>query len=197
SHVVSGRPRRFLQRWLGALPLGLHAEHGAWSRPPAASEWTTALPFDLEWREQLRPVLEDFAKRTPGAFVEDKELGLAWHWRAADPTIGARHANELGLNLLHMAANLPVDLLLGHDVLELRPQGVSKALVGQRLAALAPAGSAILAAGDDRTDEELFASLPDEAITVHLGPRTSQARFSVTTTEGFREFLRAMAAELR
>ncbi|MGE0555739.1 MAG: bifunctional alpha,alpha-trehalose-phosphate synthase (UDP-forming)/trehalose-phosphatase, partial [Gemmatimonadales bacterium] len=42
-HVVSGRPRRFLQRWLGALPLGLHAEHGAWSRPPAASEWTTAL----------------------------------------------------------------------------------------------------------------------------------------------------------
>ena len=30
-HVVSGRRRDTLERWLGALPIGLHAEHGFWS----------------------------------------------------------------------------------------------------------------------------------------------------------------------
>jgi len=196
-HVVSGRPRRFLERWLGGLPLGLHAEHGAWSRPRATRAWTTALPFDLAWRGLLRPLLDDFVARTPGAFVEDKELGLAWHWRAADETIGARHANELGLQLLHMAANLPVDVLPGHHVIELRPQGVSKALVGRQLAAAAEPDTAILAAGDDRTDEELFASLPAEALTVRVGPRSSRGRFSVTTTEALRSFLGDLIGRLR
>ncbi|MBA3550470.1 MAG: bifunctional alpha,alpha-trehalose-phosphate synthase (UDP-forming)/trehalose-phosphatase, partial [Nannocystis sp.] len=31
-HVVSGRPRAELERWFGALPIGLHAEHGMYSR---------------------------------------------------------------------------------------------------------------------------------------------------------------------
>src|SRR5438552_3801868 len=32
-HVVSGRSRESLDRWLGRLPIGLHADHGFWSRP--------------------------------------------------------------------------------------------------------------------------------------------------------------------
>src|SRR5439155_3971 len=32
-HVVSGRSRESLERWLGRLPIGLHADHGFWSRP--------------------------------------------------------------------------------------------------------------------------------------------------------------------
>ena len=32
-HVVSGRTQEALERWLGALPIGLHAEHGLLSRP--------------------------------------------------------------------------------------------------------------------------------------------------------------------
>ena len=35
-HVVSGRRRDTLERWLGALPIGLHAEHGYWSACPAS-----------------------------------------------------------------------------------------------------------------------------------------------------------------
>src|SRR5688572_28453369 len=31
-HLVSGRPRATMEEWFGALPLGLHAEHGRWSR---------------------------------------------------------------------------------------------------------------------------------------------------------------------
>jgi trehalose 6-phosphate synthase/phosphatase len=32
-HIVSGRTPETLERWLGALPIGLHAEHGFLSRP--------------------------------------------------------------------------------------------------------------------------------------------------------------------
>ena len=35
-HIVSGRSKETLERWLGSLPIGLHAEHGYWSRVPTA-----------------------------------------------------------------------------------------------------------------------------------------------------------------
>jgi trehalose 6-phosphate synthase/phosphatase len=38
-HVVSGRRRDTLERWLGDLPLGLHAEHGYWSRAARGEPW--------------------------------------------------------------------------------------------------------------------------------------------------------------
>ena len=38
---------------------------------------------------------------------------------------------------------------------------------------------AILAVGDDRTDEDLFAALPAGAITVRVGPGPSLARVRI------------------
>jgi trehalose 6-phosphate synthase/phosphatase len=192
-HIVSGRGRAFLERWLGRLPVHLHAEHGGWSRPTGAGGWTAAAGFPLQWRGVLRPVLEDFARRTPGAFVEVKELGLCWHWRAADEDVGARHASELGLHLLHVAANLPVDVLVGDHVVELRPQGASKAAVAERVVPGLAEGTAIVAAGDDRTDEDLFAALPAGAWTVHVGSRSTRARFTVPDHRALRAFLEQLA----
>ncbi len=194
-HIVSGRSRAFLGRWLGDLPVHLHAEHGGWTRRRGDSNWQPLMPFALEWRDVLEPVLEEFASRTPGAFVERKELGLGWHWRAADPDIGARHANELGLYLLHLAGNLPVDVLFGNHVIELRPQGVSKADVAQRVVAEMAPDSAILAAGDDRTDEDLFAALPPSAFTIHIGARSSRARFTLPSPAAFRSLLGRLLPE--
>jgi trehalose 6-phosphate synthase/phosphatase len=36
-----------------------------------------------------------------------------------------------------------------------------------------------LAIGDDRTDEDLFARMPDDAWTIHVGRGPTRARFSV------------------
>jgi trehalose 6-phosphate synthase/phosphatase len=191
-HLVSGGPRAFLERWFGALPLHLHAKQGGWSRRQGATGWESPIGFSLEWREILRPVLEDFAARTPGALVEVKELGLSWHWRAADEDVGSRHANELGLHLLHVAANLPVDVLVGDQVVELRPQGASKAGIGPRVFGELAPGAAVLAAGDDRTDEDMFAALPDSACTIHVGSRRSRARFSVPDVHALRRLLHGL-----
>jgi trehalose 6-phosphate synthase/phosphatase len=188
-HILSGRTTGFLDRWFGALPIHLHAEHGSFSRRPGRQRWAVRDHPDPGWQEALRPILLDFAGRTPGALVEVKEVGLAWHWRAADPEIGDRHANELGVRLGKLLSNLPLELLWGDRVLEIRPHGVHKGLVAKELAAEHLPEGVLVAAGNDRTDEDLFDSLPSEAITIAVGDRPTRAHYRVHDVWNLRELL--------
>jgi trehalose 6-phosphate synthase/phosphatase len=81
-HVVSGRSRDTVERWLGALPIGLHAEHGFWSRT-AAGVWTSLPARNKEWWPRVLAILEHFTARTPGSLIEEKTVSLAWHYRSA------------------------------------------------------------------------------------------------------------------
>ena len=87
-HVVSGRSREVLESWLGALPIGLHAEHGFWSRAERGAEWTARGTLSDEWKRKIAPILAEFAARTPGSFVEEKSSSLAWHYRLAEAEFG-------------------------------------------------------------------------------------------------------------
>jgi trehalose 6-phosphate synthase/phosphatase len=49
-------------------------------------------------------------------------------------------------------------------------------------------------AGDDRTDEDLFARLPETAWTVHVGDRPSRARFRLPGPPRVQDLLGRMAA---
>jgi trehalose 6-phosphate synthase/phosphatase len=55
------------------------------------------------------------------------------------------------------------------------------------------ARSAVVAIGDDRTDEDLFVSLPAEAITVRVGPGPTRARYRLEGTSAVRAVLRLLA----
>jgi len=189
-HILSGRTMGFLDRWFGELPIHLHAEHGSFSRRPGRPKWHRRDHPEPDWQEAVRPVLADFARRTPGALVEVKEAGLAWHWRAADPAVGDRQANELSLHLSQLLGNVPLELLWGDRVLEIRPHGVHKGLVAVELATEHLPGAVMVAAGNDRTDEDLFAALPPEAITIAVGDRPSLARYRVGDVTGLRTFLK-------
>jgi trehalose 6-phosphate synthase/phosphatase len=192
-HVVSGRPRASIERWLGALPIGLHAEHGFWSREPGESEWTSLPIVAGEWRERVLAILEHVTERTPGSLVEEKAVSLAWHYRMVEPEYGTFQANELRLHLTEMLSNVPVEILTGEKVVEIRPYGVTKAVVATRLARLAAAGGTIAAFGDDRTDEDLFAALPNGALAVHVGPRASVAALRVAGVADARRLLWSVA----
>lgn len=188
-HVVSGRSPDVLERWLGDLPLALHAEHGMWSRASRDEPWHAREKGDVAWRESVLRILEDFAARTPGALVEEKTASVAWHYRAADPEFGARQAKELQIHLSEVLSNTPVEILPGNRVIEVRPYGVHKGRIAtETVAALAP-GVRVLAIGDDRTDEDLFAALPPEAITLHVGPAPSCARYRLADVAAARRFL--------
>ncbi|HZJ55216.1 MAG TPA: bifunctional alpha,alpha-trehalose-phosphate synthase (UDP-forming)/trehalose-phosphatase [Myxococcaceae bacterium] len=190
-HVVSGRRRDTLERWLGALPIGLHAEHGYWSRMPGG-HWHGAIIDPSSWLPQVRSILEEYAARTPGALVEEKTAGLAWHHRAADPEFGAAQAGDLLLHLATLLSNAPAEVLTGDHVVEIRPQGVNKGQVVQAVVAHAPRGTLVAALGDDRTDEDLFAAVPPGSISIHVGPAASRAELRVRNVTEARAFLRGL-----
>ena len=177
-HLVSGRKRASLERWFGSLPIGLHAEHGVWSRAPGGA-WEGMELAPAPWRAPVLAILQDFAERTPGSLVEEKTAGLAWHYRAADPEHGAAQAGELSLHLATLLGNVPVEILRGDMVLEVRPHGIDKGLVVARVTGGADPDELVLAIGDDRTDEDLFAALPAGSVAVHVGPSPTRASVNV------------------
>jgi len=192
-HLVSGRRHETLERWFGHLPVGLHAEHGFWSRQPGAP-WTAAPLEAGPWREASLTVLRRASERTPGTFVEEKSPGLAWHYRTADPELGTRRVRELALELSSVLSGSPAELLPGDTVLEIRPRGVNKGRAVALVSLAAEPGTLFLAMGDDRTDEDLFAALPEGSLAVHVGASPSRAPIRIADVAAARAMLEAVAA---
>ncbi|HUF35098.1 MAG TPA: bifunctional alpha,alpha-trehalose-phosphate synthase (UDP-forming)/trehalose-phosphatase [Gemmatimonadales bacterium] len=191
-HVVSGRAREALEQWLGSLPIWLHAEHGFWSREPWGREWVPAAEVGGGWREPVLAILRETTARTPGSLIEAKAVALAWHYRLADHETGARRANELRLHLNQLLSNQPVEILAGNRVLEIRPHGIHKGRIVPPLPPERLAHTTVLAIGDDRTDEDLFAALPPEAISIRVGPGATRARFRLESVAAVRMLLQSL-----
>jgi trehalose 6-phosphate synthase/phosphatase len=108
----------------------------------------------------------------------------------ADPELGNDNATALRRRLEERLYDQSVDILIGDKVIEVRPRDVHKGRTAHRiLAGLGPPQPTILAMGDDETDDDLFAALPEEAITVSVGFRPSRARYRVARPRAARALL--------
>jgi trehalose 6-phosphate synthase/phosphatase len=189
--IVSGRSRRDLEEWFGKLPVALVAEHGAWLRPEG-SEWRMLKAITTDWKPRVRPILQLYEDRLPGALLEEKEFSLAWHYRRADPEQASLRAKELLDDLADYTRNIDVQVLEGNKVLEIRNTGVSKGSAAKEwLATHGP--EFILAIGDDWTDEDLFRALPPSAHSVRVGLAATAARYYLPTHNAVRRLLREMS----
>ncbi|MBL8955518.1 MAG: bifunctional alpha,alpha-trehalose-phosphate synthase (UDP-forming)/trehalose-phosphatase [Myxococcaceae bacterium] len=182
--VVSGRTKESLGEWLGALPVGLYAEHCLWRRP-LGGHWAMRPAAIGTWHSHARALLDDWTERTPGSLIEEKTLGLAWHYRMTDPEFGLAQANELKVHLAAQLSNAPVEVLHGDRVVELRPHGVTKACATEALDPTA----LTLAFGDDRTDDDLFGALPPDCLSIAVGDRPLKALLRVADHLAVRELL--------
>ena len=192
--VVSGRAQGSLAAWLGKLPIDLVAEHGVWSKRAGVAAWKCHVdPTTLGWLPDARGILETYVERAPGAFLEQKTAGLAWHYRNVDPYLGVHLARELRVHLVRHFAQLPVSILAGRKVIELRPQGMDKGAAARDSLALFATGAAVAAAGDDRTDEDLFLALPEGSISLCAGTLATRAGYRISGPEQLRRFLRRFA----
>jgi len=72
---------------------GFSGEHGVWLRPRGA-EWRMLKTMTADWKERVRPILQLYVDRLPGALLEEKEFSLAWHYRRADPEQASRRAGN-------------------------------------------------------------------------------------------------------
>jgi trehalose 6-phosphate synthase/phosphatase len=193
--IVSGRPHTTLEQWFGDLPLSLWAEHGFWHRPHPSGVWAPAVSVPPNWMERVAPILDQFVASTPGSLVEVKTASLAWHYRNAPRDFGTCQAHELRMLLGDLLSNQPLEVLEGRKVIEVRLRGVSKSLVAQHVATETGPGSAIVAIGDDRTDEDLFRALPASSITVAVGRPWTSARFHLDDYRAVRRTLRWLLSE--
>jgi trehalose 6-phosphate synthase/phosphatase len=194
--IVSGRPREVLEKWLGALPVGLHSEHGLWSRHAPEDQWHRLGDVPTAWMPRLRPVLEAFAARAPGAFVEEKSASLAWHYRKVPSEVAAPLAREVQEALATWCSREgygdALEIMSGNKVIEVRPHGVHKGRIIGTVLNRIEGSPLVVAFGDDRTDEDLFAALPENALAVHVGPTPSRAPLRLASPEALRALLWAL-----
>jgi trehalose 6-phosphate synthase/phosphatase len=192
--IVSGRPREPLEAWFGHLPMALWAEHGFWYRPDPGHPWRTTANPPPRWQDRIRPMLEQFVASTPGSRIETKISSLVWHFRGAQREHGIRQAHELRMMLGTAFSNQPWGVIEGKKTIEVRLRAADKAVVAARVASDSELGTAIVAIGDERTDDDLFIALPASSIRVAVGRPSPHAPFVVKDYRDVRRLLRELIA---
>ncbi|CAJ2636517.1 probable alpha,alpha-trehalose-phosphate synthase [UDP-forming] 9 [Trifolium pratense] len=163
--IVSGRARDSLSEWFTSCKLlGLAAEHGYFLRWNSDSEWETShFSADLDWKQIVVPVMQSYTEATDGSNIEIKESALVWHHQDADPDFGSCQAKELLDHLESVLANEPALVKRGQHIVEVKPQGVTKGLVAEKVLLNMVSGGNppdfVMCIGDDRSDEDMFESI--------------------------------------
>ena len=191
--VISGRDKETLTKWLGNLNVALIAEHGAWTKQ-RGRDWKCTESLRNDWKDTIRPVLELYADRTPGSFVEEKDFSLVWHYRRTDPELAYIRIQELRGALLNLTANLNVGVFEGSKILEIRDLGLNKGRAAE-LWLEKQKWDFIFTAGDDYTDEDMFTVLPEKAYSIKVGLSISKARFNVDTVYEIRLLLKEFVGD--
>jgi trehalose 6-phosphate synthase/phosphatase len=191
--IISGRDRKFLEGVLGDLPVHLVAEHGALIRTKGHTEWVLNPAYKEDWKDSIRAILDLYVKRCPGAFVEEKETSLAWHFRTADDQEYAlRRAQELAWQLKSfIEPELNLQIIEGNMVIEVKKTAFNK---GTSANGFLEQGDYdfILAMGDDTTDEDMFSALPTSAYTIKVGDALSVAKKHIKNQYAVFELLNSL-----
>ena len=188
--LISGRKKENLEQWFGNLGIDLVAEHGVWLKENQ-DPWELIEPLKQDWKEAIRPIMEVYVDRTPGAFIEEKEFSLVWHYRKSDPEMGNIRARELKDALLNITENFNLTILEGSKVIEVKPANINKGMAAMRWVSQGP-WDFVVAIGDDWTDEDLFEALPQEAYSIKVGFGLSKAKFNMDSPQRVRGLLKEM-----
>uniref|UniRef100_A0A1J3FF76 alpha,alpha-trehalose-phosphate synthase (UDP-forming) n=1 Tax=Noccaea caerulescens TaxID=107243 RepID=A0A1J3FF76_NOCCA len=209
--LVSGKDRKTLTEWFSSSDdLGLAAEHGYFIRPNDGTEWeTSCLASGFEWKQIAEPVMRLYTETTDGSTIETKESALVWNYQFADPDFGSCQAKELMEHLESVLANDPVSVKTGQQLVEVKPQGVNKGLVAERLlTTMQEKGKLldfILCVGDDRSDEDMFEVIMGakdgpalspvaEIFACTVGQKPSKAKYYLDDTAEIIRMLDGLAA---
>lgn len=190
--VITGRAVDDARRRLRFAPTQIIGNHGAEGLPG----WERAA---LAQREHVAAWLRAFAResgpwRDPGILLEDKGASLSVHYRhAADPRAAAAALGER-LRLLSPRPRL----VAGKGVFNLVPmEAPDKGVALRTLMALHGADTAFYA-GDDVTDEDVFALRDARIFCLRVGPAPdSAAPWQVDAPADMREVIEALLSRLR
>lgn len=175
--VISGRDKKFLDKQFSDLNLTIVAEHGLYIKHPH-EEWKSMIQIDTDWKEKVFPILKEYVERCFGSFIEEKNASLVWHFRNVDEDFVQLRIHELKDDLWEILKNeSKLELVEGNKILEIKSTLYDKG--SSAVSLLKRKYDFILAIGDDRTDEDLFSVLPENAFTVKVGTGLSIARYNL------------------
>ncbi|KAJ2504339.1 Trehalose-6-P synthase/phosphatase complex synthase subunit, partial [Coemansia sp. RSA 2049] len=142
---------------------------------------------DPQWRETVLPLFQHYTERTPGSFIEEKEIDITWHYRNTDPEFGQWQANELKMNLERVLTHLPLAIVNGSKTVEVRPSRIDKAYALRSIMKDLKniKFACVVAIGNGRSDEHLFAYLNTRyakspafpLITSTVGRKSTDAKY--------------------
>ena len=126
-----------------------------------------------------------------GAWVEHKPASVVLHVRGAAPDRAANAVDDL------VAAASSLDgthVKSGHAVIELMARPTSKATAVEALRGELGV-SVVVFVGDDRTDEEVFAGLGADDLSVRVGAGDTVARYRLAGPDAVLAWLELLAGE--
>jgi trehalose 6-phosphate phosphatase len=194
--IVTGRTIANLRRFLDVPGVHYAGAHGLEIEWPSGKKWLAPGAGLLRAvLPSIRQRLEQALAGRTGVLIEDKGAALACHYRLAAPADAVLTQRTLAaIAREYERRGVPVALLRGHAVIELRPAAVSKGEAVRTLLAACTRQPLAVYMGDDQTDVEAFHALPRDAITVHVGPADlpARARYSLPGPSEVQRFLRRL-----
>ena len=191
--LVSGRSRNDMDSWFAQCGITMIAEHGAWFKD-RFSGWTPLTEGRVQENRALSTIMEKYALVLEGSFLEEKTSGVCLHFKMCIQDQLAETINKLEKEVNdHIGKNsLPYRYKKTDELLEIHFSDCDK---GQAIQKFVPFNkdAFILAAGDDDTDEDMFAALPKTAFTLKIGKKNTKAKIRVQNVGRFIEFLNHMA----
>lgn len=187
--INSGRDKATLEKWLGHLDVEMAAEHGVWMKENG--KWHLNPNVVDGWMPKVRELLENLVERTPGSFIETKDYSLAWHYRGIDRDLGQKRVREFRDMLTYLIQNQDLQVLEGNKVVEIKNAGVNKGKATSHWVGKKKWGF-VLGIGDDATDEDIFAALPADGVSIKVGADRTAARFSLSGVNEVRKMFRGL-----
>ena len=189
--LISGRKHETLEEWFKDLDIDLVAEHGMWVRD--TNGWTEAEKFPLHWMKEVKEIFQDFVDNTPGTFIEEKDSGLAWHYRMTDSWIAEFRANQLIKSIVNFCTRNGLEIIDGNKVIEVKNIGINKG--NSALKWFGEEVDFIMALGDDLTDEDLFRVLPPNSWGIKVGNLQTCAPYRLAHYNQVRQLLHKLIIE--
>jgi trehalose 6-phosphate synthase/phosphatase len=183
--IISGRPKVDMDRWLGALGIGLAAEHGGYIKQK--NVWRCTADNSHDWKQTIIAIMQYYAASTPGAFVEEKNLVLAWHYRTSPPYLAQKNLVVLKRVLLPYLRQYGLQFFDGKKVLEVKSPNVNKAVAVRHW--FNTSYDFVMVIGDDYTDEDMFSAVPARSYTIKVGAGKTAAKFRVKNVAAVTEIL--------
>jgi trehalose-phosphatase len=174
--IISGRSLQQIKKQVGIKGLTYVGNHGLEIEGPAMRfEAMVSLKTQQAMaliKQKVALELTDF----PGMILEDKRLTLSMHYRLCPPRKGAAFLKRVRQIVRPFLKAQDVRVGAGKKVVEVRPpivwdKGKAALWILNQQRKLFPAEIFSLAVGDDTTDEDTFAALRRQGVTVVVGRR--------------------------